>query len=256
MAATGAVFESSNMLSDDADVRAVLIHGAGTSIGLAVGREFVRRGTIVALYDAARPAQTAAIVRELSAEGGALDLSELPLDEGDVELNLAGIAERCGRLDALVNLFVPSGETGVADLQSYALKLYQRDLAAAAIIALYNNNGMIVNQFLLASSFADTELGHCVAAARGAIAGMTRTLGIRHARLGVRVTGLLVGLLDAPEIKLLASERVLASTTPLQRWAEPVDVAKCLAFLVLDSGYITGQLWVMDGGLTAGGNGF
>ena len=129
-------------------------------------------------------------------------------------------------------------------------------LLYTSIIALYNNNGMIVNQFLLASSFADTELGHCVAAARGAIAGMTRTLGIRHARLGVRVTGLLVGLLDAPEIKLLASERVLASTTPLQRWAEPVDVAKCLAFLVLDSGYITGQLWVMDGGLTAGGNGF
>jgi pteridine reductase len=114
---------------------------------------------------------------------------------------------------------------------------------------------MIVNQFYLASSFADTELGDHVAAARGAITSMTRTLCIRHGRLGVRVGGLLVGLLDAPEIKVLASERVLAATTPLQRWAEPVDVAKSIAFLVLDSGYISGQMLIMDGGLTAGING-
>ena len=66
---------------------------------------------------------------------------------------------------------------------------------------------------------------------------------------------LMVGLLDAPEIRALASERVLASTTPLQRWAEPVDVAKSIAFLVLDSGYLTGQMLIMDGGLTAGING-
>ncbi len=84
---------------------------------------------------------------------------------------------------------------------------------------------------------------------------MTRTLCIRHGRLGVRVSGLLVGLLDVPEIKSLASERILSATTPLQRWVEPVDVAKSIAFLVLDSGYISGQMLIMDGGLTAGING-
>lgn len=242
-------------MKSDEETKVVLIHGGGTSIGLAVARELGHRGMTVILHDAARPALAAEIARDLSTESQVLDCSDMSLDEGDVELNLAGIAERCGRLDALVNLFVPNAGTGAVELQSYTLALYRRGLAAGGIIARHNDNGMIVNQFYLASSFADTELGDHVAAARGAITGMTRTLCIRHGKLGVRVGGLLVGLLDAPEIRALASERVLASTTPLQRWAEPVDVAKSIAFLVLDSGYLTGQMLIMDGGLTAGING-
>ncbi len=237
------------------ETKVVLIHGGGTSIGLAVAQELSDRGMTVVLHDAAQPAQAAEIARSLSAENPALDLSDMPLDEGDVGLNLASIVERCGRLDALVNLFVPRAGDDATELQAYALALYNRGLAAGASIARHTDSGMIVNQFYLASSFADTELGDSVAAARGAITSMTRTLCIRHGRLGVRVSGLLVGLLDVPEIKSLASERILSATTPLQRWVEPVDVAKSIAFLVLDSGYISGQMLIMDGGLTAGING-
>ncbi len=233
----------------------VLIHGGGSSIGLAVAQELGQRGMTVVLHDAARPAQAAEIARSLSAEHPVFDFSDMPLDDGDIEFHLASIAERRGRLDALVNLFVPDAGTGGRELQSYILALYDRDLAAGGIIARHTDRGMIVNQFYLASSFADTELGDRLAAARGAITGATRTLCIKHGRIGVRVGGLLVGLLDAPEIKALASARVLAANTPLGRWAEPVDVAKSIAFLVLDSGYISGQMLIMDGGLTAGVNG-
>ncbi|MBL8250706.1 MAG: SDR family oxidoreductase [Candidatus Competibacter sp.] len=243
-------------MSDAMDARTILIHGAGTPIGAAVAEEFDRRGMIVALHDAGRPAAAAAIARALAQGGRALDLSALPLDRGDIEGNLAAIAKRCGRLDALVNLYAPNRAADPVDLQSYVLDLYRRNVAAASAIALHTNDGMIVNQFFLASAFADTELADCMAVARGAIASFTRILAIQHGRLGVRVNGLLVGLLDIPEIKALASERVLAAAPPLRRWAEPVDVAKCIAFLVLDSGYITGQLLVMDGGLTGGAHGF
>lgn len=247
------VADGSNM-KDNEEAKIILIHGGGTRLGLAVTEELNRRGATVVLHDAAHADAAAAIARDFASDQ-VLDLSEMPMDEGDVGLNLAGIVERCGRLDALVNLFVPDPETDASELQAYARALYERGLAAGEIIARHNGDGMIVNQFYLASSFADTELGDSVTAARGAITGMTRSLCIRHGRLGVRVCGLLVGLLDVPEIKSLASERVLAATTPLQRWIEPVDVAKSVAFLLLDSGYITGQMLIMDGGLTAGING-
>lgn len=241
-------------MSDGARNKVVLIHGCGNSIGSAVVEEFRQRGVIVALHDPDRPDAAAAIAGDFAA-GEVMDLSAMPMDEGDLALNLANIAEHGGGLDALVNLYVPSRTTDAAELQAYALALYQRSLAAAEAIACHTNHGVIVNQFYLGSSFAYTDLGDAVAAARGTITGMTRTLCIRQGRLGVRVCGLLVGLLDAPEIKALASERVLAATTPLQRWVAPVDIAKSIAFLVLDSGYITGQMLIMDGGLTAGING-
>jgi len=238
------------------EVQAILIHGAGTSIGWAVAREFSRRGMVVALHDCERPRVAAAIARELAGGSRILDVSAMPLERGDIESHLAAIAECCGRLDALVNLYVPDRTAGPVDLQSYVFNLYHRSVAAASIIALHTNNGMIVNQFFLASAFADTDFADCMAVARGAIASFTRILSIQHGRLGVRVNGLLVGLLDAPEITAIASRRVLAAAPPLGRWAEPVDVAKSIAFLVLDSGYITGQMLIMDGGLTGGVNGF
>lgn len=247
---------SAKTVNGATEAQTILIHGAGTSIGLAVAREFNRRGMVVALHDAQRPTVAAEIVRALGSEGQMLDLSDMPLDQGDSEGGLAAIAERCGRLDALVNLYAPHTAAGPADLQSYVFNLYRRNVAAANIIALHTNNGMIVNQFFLASAFADTDLADCMAVARGAVASFTRILAVQYGRLGVRVNGLLLGLLDAPEITALASERVLAATTPLRRWAEPVDVAMSIAFLVLDSNYITGQLLIMDGGLTGGGNGF
>jgi len=48
---------------------------------------------------------------------------------------------------------------------------------------------------------------------------------------------------------------VLAATTPLGRWINAVDVAETINFMALDSGYITGQMLILDGGMTSGING-
>ncbi len=235
--------------------RVVLIQGCGSGIGHAVTHELSGRGVTVALHDAGRPADTAALAAELNSTGRVIDISDMPLDDGDILLNLDRIATRCGRLDALVNLFTPTAATTPAELYGYAQAMYQRGLAAGEVIARHTDNGVIVNQFYLASLFADTALAAPVSMARGALTSATRLLCVRYGKVGVRVVGLLVGLLASPETDALLSERVRAFTPPLPRWIEPVDVAKSVAFLVLDAGYISGQMLIMDCGMTSGING-
>jgi NAD(P)-dependent dehydrogenase (short-subunit alcohol dehydrogenase family) len=107
--------------------------------------------------------------------------------------------------------------------------------------------GIIINQFLMPMLFADHPLAAALAAARGANSSLTRVTCGRFGRAGVRVVGLAVGLLNLLEVRSLASKRVYAATTPLGRWIEPEDVAETVAFRALESGYIAGQMLVLDG---------
>jgi pteridine reductase len=233
-----------------------LIHNCGSGLGQQVAHELVARGVTVALYDELRPDAAAHTAAALEQSGGqAIDVSHMPLDPGDIRLNLEAIGERCGRLDALVNLFLPTAETTPAAVKAYTAGLYARGLAAGEVLAGYTGRGLIVNQFFLPSMFADTPLSPHMVLARGAVTSTTRVLCLRHGRAGVRAVGLLAGLYESEETRPLISERVQALTTPLQRWITPQDIAKSIAFLVLDSGYITGQMLVLDGGMTAGVNG-
>jgi NAD(P)-dependent dehydrogenase (short-subunit alcohol dehydrogenase family) len=61
--------------------------------------------------------------------------------------------------------------------------------------------------------------------------------------------------LELPSLRALATDRVKAAKTPLGRWLSVDEVAGTLVFLCLDSGYITGQSLVLDGGMTGGING-
>lgn len=233
----------------------VLVYGAGSSVGEAVVRELTGRGATVILHDIHNPARAMEVAKSIGANGRAIDASDLSFDGVGLCEGLEEIKIRYGRLDALVNLFTPHAKMTAEEMHSHVCSMYERSLSAGTLMAEANTGGIVVNQFFLASLFSDTPLGNHMATIRGAITGATRNLCIRLGKMGVRVAGLLVGLLDTPETKALASERVLKSNTPLGRWIEPVDVGKSIAFLVFESAYISGQMLIMDGGLTAGTNG-
>ena len=74
---------------------------------------------------------------------------------------------------------------------------------------------------------------------------------------GIRVNGIAPGVVDTPLAELVVHNAELApqylKTIPLGRFAQPSDIAECVAFLASDeAAYITGQTIVIDGGQTLG----
>jgi NAD(P)-dependent dehydrogenase (short-subunit alcohol dehydrogenase family) len=96
-----------------------------------------------------------------------------------------------------------------------------------------------------------------IAAAKAGIEGLVRSAAISHARSGIRFNAVAPGLTDTPmAAPLLSSEQARAISEqmhPLGRVGRPEEVARLIAFLAgADSGFVTGQIWGIDGGLGAG----
>ena len=88
------------------------------------------------------------------------------------------------------------------------------------------------------------------AAAKGGIIGLVRSLARRLAP-DVVVNGVAPGIIESPMAAPILERRRdrIAATIPLQRFGEPEDVARVIAFLLGDgAAYMTGQVLNVDGG--------
>lgn len=94
-----------------------------------------------------------------------------------------------------------------------------------------------------------------ISGAKGAIEGLTRSLAAEFAP-NIRVNCLALSLTDTPLAgNLLSTEekrKASGERHPLKRVGDPAEVAKAAAFLLgPDSGFITGQVIQIDGGLSS-----
>lgn len=87
------------------------------------------------------------------------------------------------------------------------------------------------------------------ATAKAGLLGLTRSLSIEYARLGIRVNSLLPGFIDTPMTK---STNIPLKNIPLGRLGSPDEVADAALFLALNN-YANNCTLTLDGGLSAGG---
>ena len=132
--------------------------------------------------------------------------------------------------------------------------------AAPAMIA--GGGGAIVNTASVAGLFGSRGIS-AYSASKHAVAGLTKSAALELATSGVRVNAVcpapietrmmraietFIGGDDADDIRKAMAERL-----PVQRYGEPHEVAALVAFLASDdASYITGSLYPIDGGYSAG----
>jgi NAD(P)-dependent dehydrogenase (short-subunit alcohol dehydrogenase family) len=247
------------------DDRVALVTGAARGIGLAATRRFLAEGWQVALLD----------IDGGTLEGtmAALALSDrtLPLhcdvsDAGGVNAALARVAERFGRLDALVNnagiaIFKPLLETTPEEwARTLAVNLTGPFLCtqAAAPLMRDGGGGSIVNITSISSLRAST-LRVAYGTSKAGLAHLTKQQAVELAALGIRVNAVAPGPVDTAMAKAVHTPEIRADyhdTIPLNRYGLEDELAEAIFFLCSDrASYITGQMLSVDGGFEATGIG-
>ncbi|MEO8654811.1 MAG: 3-oxoacyl-ACP reductase [Ramlibacter sp.] len=249
------------------DGKVVLVTGASRGIGAAIALAFAGEGATVVVNYLRNDAAANDVVAQCKAAGGdALAVKADVTAPSEVQEMVAQAVAELGRIDVVVNnalrpySFDPEqrklfGDVSWADYQAQ----FEGAVGAAyhvcqAVLPHFRQRaqGAIVN---IVSDLVEHPVVpyHDYATAKSALVGFSRTLAAELGPLGVRVNCVAPGLVYPTQAsgatRAQFRESIMAAT-PLRRIARPEDVAGPVLFLASDwSGFMTGQVLVVDGGL-------
>jgi NAD(P)-dependent dehydrogenase (short-subunit alcohol dehydrogenase family) len=257
------------------DGRVVIVTGGAWGIGRAISLAAAREGAKVVVADVhdERGRET---VTQIRASGGEAVYARCDVSSEDqVRTVIEQIAERFGRIDALVN---DAGIPGTNEMaQDLPLAEWERVLAVnlrgtflcakhALPHLIASGHGAIVN---IASTFGmiGAHTSPAYAASKGGVIAFTRQLAVDYGPHGVRVNAVSRGYVDtdmadrrtrmAPEAAAanLAAREAAAALQPAGRQADPAEIANVVVFLASDAAsFMTGAIIPVDGGCTASFN--
>jgi 2-deoxy-D-gluconate 3-dehydrogenase len=244
----------------DLSGRVALVTGASRGIGAGMARALARAGADVALH--ASRTEPTALAAAIASEQGvrtACVVADLERREETATL-VPRTLERFGRLDVLVN---NAGIIRRADARDFRDEdwdaVLEVDLSSVFRLCrdagrhmLDRGSGKIIN---IASvlSFQGGIRVPAYAAAKGAVAQLTKALANEWAGRGVNVNAIAPGYIRTDNTKALqedaARSRQIQDRIPAGRWGEPEDLGGAVVFLASNaSDYVHGHLLVVDGG--------
>lgn len=245
---------------------AALVTGSASGIGKAAALRLARGGYDVAINYSKSAGRAEETLAELRAHG--VDAAAFAADVSDdaaVRAMVAGVIERFGKLDVLVNNAGTTSVTAPDDLDGIIAEDWDRVFAVnvrgmvqvtrAAAPHLRAATGSIVN----VASIVGLRPGPqplAYAASKAAVVSLNRTLS-RVLAPEVRVNAVAPGWIEGEWMeRTLADnyERLMerrAKLTPMKRNVTLDDVAESIFALATSHPFVTGEVIVIDGGFTA-----
>ena len=246
--------------------RTVLVTAGARGIGFATAVRLAAEGATVCVTDrdaaALREAAEVAAAASIALDTVAMDSS----DPKDTATTIAAIAGRLGRIDVLVNnaggsLHTPylfMDETDAHWREVMDLNLMGAVWASRAVLPgmAARGWGRVVNFGSKAGRFGSLIAGANYAAAKGAIAALTRQMAMEYGPSGITVNCVCPGVVMTERTRGLWAQRRtpqererIRNEVPLRRHCEVEDVAAAVAYLASeDAGFVTGVTLDVNGG--------
>jgi 3-oxoacyl-[acyl-carrier protein] reductase len=255
-----------------------LVTGAGSGLGAAIARRLAAEGAHVVVNDL-RAEAAEIVAKEIDGEVSAFDVADSGAFDAAVDATVAAH----GRLDVLVN------NAGIlTDRPEVLERLMAAQMAAMAgeevppvrcfstlsdeqfdrmmkthVYGTFNGmravlrhmegarSGVIVNLcsvYAVRGSVATPEY----AAAKHAIAGLTKSVGAEVAPLGIRVNAVAPGFIDTPLLDPMSDVKpFLLARIPAGRLGQADEIAELVRYLVCDATYSFGEILPVAGGWLA-----
>ncbi|MFG1942368.1 SDR family NAD(P)-dependent oxidoreductase [Nonomuraea sp. NPDC048826] len=244
------------------DGKKALVTGASKGIGRAIALAYAEAGADVALT-----ARSADALETLAGEIRALgrEAVVIPADLTDRDAAAATVHEAVsglGHLDVVVNN--AGGSNFLVEFKDLRLtgwdKIMRLNLDSAMAVChaaaphlLGRGSGSVIN-IASAAALGAPFLAPYAAAKAGLVA-LTKTLALEWAAAGVRVNALCPGWTATDLNRNLWDDgddgQATVANVPMRRWGTVEEIAQPAVFLAADaSAYMTGQMLIVDGGLT------
>jgi 3-oxoacyl-[acyl-carrier protein] reductase len=240
-----------------------LVTGASRGIGRAIAEAFAAEGAKVAVvYNQSQSPAEELVAKIRDSGGDAIALQHDVRDAAGPAVITEKVVETWGTIDILVNsagitrdgLFLQLSDDDWNDVLATNLSGTFFFCRAVGRHMMSKRTGTIINLSSVAAQHSNKGQSN-YASSKAGVEALTRTLAAELAGRKVRVNAIAPGFIETDMTESVRAKAgdVIAGAIPLKRYGQPRDIAEAAVFLASDSAsYITGQVLVVDGGLSIG----
>ncbi len=231
------------------DQKTALITAGGSGMGADAARRLAADGFNVAILSSSGKGE--ALAKEL----GGVGVTGSNLETADLQRLVDAAMAKWGRVDVLVNsaghgpkgdILAISDADWIKGMDYYLLNVIR---ATRLVTPLFQaqGGGTILN----ISSFSAAEpdaVFPTSSVARAGLAAFTKIYAEQYAPQNIRMNNVLPGFIDS-----LPESEARRARIPMGRYGHAREVSSLIAWLASDdAAYVTGQNWLIDGGLVRG----